>query len=283
MQGFAIRNEDVITQTLGCCPEVSYVNIQHDWKIMRWRQFVGQYNLAALPEPMLVAHIGGKQQIRMREGQHWSVSCSQPSDITNMPSDLESDWLVDGELDVVTLTLPLAIRDQEMVRDIRFAYADTLAIALIRQMLASLYEPQSAERDQYIDLLMATFVAHLKRSDTQLTDAIPRTVSSAHRLHHILNMIREHPEQEFSLDCLAAEINLSPTHFCRMFREAIGITPHQFILKCRLQRAEHLLQNSDLSISSIAEASGFNSQSHFTRLFMKKMGKNPSAHRHSYH
>lgn len=283
MQGLAIRNEDIISQTLGCHSEVSYANTENDWKITRWRQFMGQYNLPALPQPILVAHIGGKQQVRMRDGQQWSTTYSKPSDMTSMPSDFASDWLVDGELDVVTLTLPHALCDQDMVRDVRFAYADTLAIALIRQMLASLYEPQTTERDQYIDLLMTTLMAHLKRAETQLADMIPKTVSSAHRLHHILNMIREHPEQTFSLELLAREINLSPTHFCRMFRKATGITPHQFILKCRLQRAEHLLQNSDLSIASIAEASGFSSQFYFTRLFMKKMGKNPSAHRHSHH
>lgn len=284
MQGLAYRNnEDVISQTLGCDPEVSYVNTQSGWQLMRWRQFVGRYNLAPLPEAMVVAHIGGKQHVRMREGQHWSVSCSKPSDITNMPANFESDWLVDGELDVVTLTLPKLTENTGLITDVQFAYSDTLSIALIRQMLVNIYDPPSHERDQYIDLLMTTLVAHLNRSDTQMTDSIPRTGVSAHRLHHILNMIREHPEQEFSLDLLAGEIGLSPTHFCRMFREAIGITPHQFILKCRLKRAEHLLQNSDLSISSIAEASGFNSQSHFTRLFMKKMGKNPSAHRYSHH
>jgi len=281
MQGLALRNEDVVSQTLGCRPEVSYVNKQSDWQMMRWRQFVGHYNLDALPEPMLVAHIGGKQQVHMRDGQCWSRTGSKPRDMTNMPAHVASGWLVNGELDVVTLTLPRAIRD--FVTDVRFAYRDTLGIALIRQMLASLYEAQSVERDQYIDLLMTTFVAHLNRADTQLTDQIPRTSCSAHRLHHILNMIREHPEQEFSLDILASEIDLTPAHFCRMFREATGITPHQYILKCRLQRAEHLLNNSDLSISMVAEASGFNSQSHFTRLFLKKMGKNPSDLRRRLH
>ncbi|APV37648.1 AraC family transcriptional regulator (plasmid) [Acinetobacter soli] len=283
MQGLALRNEDVVSQTLGCRPEISYVNTQDDWQMMRWRQFLGHYALDALPEPMLVAHIGGKQQVRMRDGQQWSNARSKPSDMTTLPAQIESGWLVDGELDVVTLTLPRAIRDQGLITDVRFAYTDTLGIALIRQMLASLYEPQSRERDQYIDLLMMTFVAHLNRADTQLTDQIPRTACSAHRLHHILNMIREHPEQEFSLDLLASEIDLTPAHFCRMFREATGITPHQYILKCRLQRAEHLLNNSDLSISMVAEASGFNSQSHFTRLFLKKMGKNPSDLRRRLH
>lgn len=283
IQGLARRNEDVISQTLGCLPEVSYVNTQHDWQMMRWRQFVGNYALEALPKPILVAHIGGKQQVRMREGKQWSTTYSKPTDMTILPAQIETGWLIDGELDVFTLTLPNSIMDPELIKDIRFAYTDTLGIALIRQILASLYEPQSAERDQYIDLLMMTFIAHLNRAETQLTNQIPTTSYSAHRLHHILNIIRERPEQKFSLDLLAAEIDLTPTHFCRMFRKALGITPHQYILKCRLDRAEHLLKNSDLSISMVAEASGFNSQSHFTRLFFKKMGENPSNIRRRYH
>jgi AraC family transcriptional regulator len=283
MQGLAASNNEVVGQTLACQPEISYLNTQADWQISRWRQFIGHYELPPLPQPMLVAHIGGKQNVRMREGQQWTLCCSKPSDLTHMPAQLSSGWLVDGELDVVTLILPKALRDQHSQQQLRFAYSDTLGIALIRQMLASLYQPQTAERDQYLDLLMQTLMAHVQRSDQLLDAPIPHTASSAHRLHHILHLIREHPEQAFSLQGLADEIGLTAAHFCRVFREATGISPHQFILKCRLQRAEHLLNHSKLSIAMVAEASGFHSQSHFTRLFCQKMGKNPSEVRKYLH
>jgi len=68
---------------------------------------------------------------------------------------------------------------------------------------------------------------------------------------------------------------MSPSTFARLFKASIGATTHSFVLSRRLQRAEILL-NGDTSLSEIALAVGFASQSHFTEVFRRRTGRTPS-------
>jgi AraC family transcriptional regulator len=87
--------------------------------------------------------------------------------------------------------------------------------------------------------------------------------------------INNHLHQDLKLDELAAIAQLSPYHFLRLFKQSIGITPHQYILQCRLNHAKNLLQHSHLSIAEIAIRTGFCDQSHLTRHFKRIMGMTP--------
>ena len=74
---------------------------------------------------------------------------------------------------------------------------------------------------------------------------------------------------------------MSPYHFLRSFRALVGMTPHQFILYTRLNRAAVRLRRTADSISAIAFAAGFNDLSTFNRRFQRIMGLSPSAYRAS--
>jgi AraC family transcriptional regulator len=87
--------------------------------------------------------------------------------------------------------------------------------------------------------------------------------------------INGHLHQDLKLDELAAIAQLSPYHFLRLFKQSMGITPHQYILQRRLNQAKHLLQQSELSIVEIAARTGFSDQSHLTRSFKRMMGMTP--------
>jgi AraC family transcriptional regulator len=70
-------------------------------------------------------------------------------------------------------------------------------------------------------------------------------------------------------------VSMSPSTFARLFKASVGATAHSFVLSRRLQRAEILL-NGDTSLSEIALAVGFASQSHFTEAFRRRTGRTPS-------
>jgi AraC-like DNA-binding protein len=72
---------------------------------------------------------------------------------------------------------------------------------------------------------------------------------------------------------------MSPYHFLRTFRQVVGMTPHQFVLRTRLHRAAVRLRASDESVSAIAFAAGFRDLSTFNRRFRRLMGASPSAYR----
>lgn len=96
--------------------------------------------------------------------------------------------------------------------------------------------------------------------------------------HTIAAMRRRLTDGE-ELHDVAAQSGVSRRQLQRLFRRHLGMTPTQYFLKARLQRARHLLQYSTLSVTEIAIATGFASISHFTRRFAELYGRTPTAER----
>jgi AraC family transcriptional regulator len=275
------NGEAIIADALGRAPDMQLGSESDGWRLSRWRQFVGSYTLPALPDPIFVVHIAGKPNVRTWERDGWSETTSIPGCATIVPSGQPTGWLVDGELDVVTLSVASADLQNAPALDqfkrMRFAFSDPLGVALTRQVLGELYAPRSPERDVYVGALVNALKAHMLRGPIAANAAeIPTTAFSSYRLHHVMNAVLQHPEAQHSLEEMAAQAGVTPSHFCRIFRKATGVSPHQYVMKARLDRAQQLLAQSDAPLSSIADALGFTSQSHFTRAFRQFTGETPS-------
>ncbi len=80
---------------------------------------------------------------------------------------------------------------------------------------------------------------------------------------------------------LGREVSLSPYYLIRAFRHVYKQTPHQYLMELRIAKAKELLRNSDLSITEICAAVGFESLGSFSTLFRKAAGLSPSAYRAS--
>ena len=280
----AWNGEDIIADVIGRAPDIQLGADKDGWRLSRWRQFVGAYSLPPLPDPIFVVHIAGKPSVKTWERDGWSETHSFPGCATIVPSGMPTGWLVDGELDVVTLSIGSADLEQARAADrfkqMRFAFSDPLGVALTRQVLGELYAPATPERDVYVGALVGALRAHMLRGPAGAeTTEIPTSAFSAYRLHQVMNGILQHPEGEHSLEDLAAQAGVTPSHFCRIFKKACGVSPHQYVMKARLDRAQELLSQSDTPLSLIAEALGFTSQSHFTRAFRQFTGRTPSEFR----
>jgi AraC family transcriptional regulator len=95
------------------------------------------------------------------------------------------------------------------------------------------------------------------------------------KLTLVRDYINEHLAKNLSLEEIAAIAQISQYHFLRLFKQSMGITLHQYILKCRVEKAKYLLQHSQLSVADIAIRVGFCDQSHLTRLFKRIVGVPP--------
>ena len=84
------------------------------------------------------------------------------------------------------------------------------------------------------------------------------------------------------LACVAQECGLSSRHFSRAFRDSVGVSPHQWLIRQRVERAKGLLRNAQLSLADVAVASGFADQSHFTRFFTGIVGVSPGVWRRRF-
>lgn len=75
------------------------------------------------------------------------------------------------------------------------------------------------------------------------------------QLNPVIDYINEYLDRELSLDELAAIAQLSPYHFCRSFKQSTGFTPHQYVIRQRVERAKLLLKNGKMGILEVAIAS----------------------------
>jgi AraC family transcriptional regulator len=98
---------------------------------------------------------------------------------------------------------------------------------------------------------------------------------SPSKLQQVKEYIHGHLHQNLRLVDLSAIAQISPYHFLRLFKQSMGVTPHQYILQCRIDRAKFLVQHSKLSIAEIAMRTGFCDQSHLTRSFKRLVGETP--------
>lgn len=92
-------------------------------------------------------------------------------------------------------------------------------------------------------------------------------------------LLREHPERNWTLGGLAAEVHLSPSRLSSVFVDAYGKTPLAFLTMLRAERLAHLLRETDLTVTVAMERVGWQSRSHGTRLFRRYVGVTPGDYR----
>jgi AraC-like DNA-binding protein len=94
--------------------------------------------------------------------------------------------------------------------------------------------------------------------------------------NRICEFIESNIGEKISLDSLSAMAGLSPHHFARAFQQSLGMPPHRYLLRRRLEHVEQMLRDTQLPLSHIALAVGFSDQSHLNRHFRRLTGMSPS-------
>jgi AraC family transcriptional regulator len=102
------------------------------------------------------------------------------------------------------------------------------------------------------------------------------------RLRMIKEFVHAKMEDELTLSAMAQSVELSTAHFSRMFRKSTGETPHQFVLRQRIERAKEMLRDADERVLDVAVACGFKTQQHFARVFRQVCGANPTEYRQEW-
>jgi AraC family transcriptional regulator len=96
------------------------------------------------------------------------------------------------------------------------------------------------------------------------------------KLTRVLDLIESDLSENLSLSILANAAGLSEYHFLRMFKQSTGVTPHQYVINQRIERAKGLLQRTDMTVTEIAYLLGFSTPAHFSHHFRRKTGVTPS-------
>jgi len=141
------------------------------------------------------------------------------------------------------------------------------------------FQTRVFDKTQYDAMLrlLSTFAEHLatisNSIETEAAAREPKLVSNAKRY------IKERFSEKISLDDAAHAVNSSARHFCKVFKDATGITFTDYLARVRVEKAKHLLKNPHLRVSEIAFETGFESISQFNRSFKRVTGKTPTQFR----
>jgi AraC family transcriptional regulator len=156
---------------------------------------------------------------------------------------------------------------------------DPLILGIMLSLQEEL-ESMSGGDNFYVEQLKTTLVVHLLKKYCVRKPQISTYADglSKSKLKQTLEYIHNHLDAEIKLTTLAQIAGISQYYFCQLFKQSMGISPYQYVLQLRIERAKQLLKIPTMTISDVALACGFANQSHFTKHFRKLTGTTPKAY-----
>ncbi len=235
-----------------------------------------------------------RQSVELEQGcGQWRKQRMRRGDIVFFPFEQTTQWRWHSSLDTVAFLLPLdywqRMASESFDCDCRkvellpqFCPEDA-TLRQILLLLAQELHTGGPNGSLFVDGLATAATAHLLRHySTLFTSSQPLSSGLATwRLKRVNEFIEANLDQPINLDDLAAVAEVGLSYFPRVFRQATGSTPYQFVLRRRIEYSMDLLANRELTLAEIALAVGFANQSHFTTAFRKVNGITPSQYRNA--
>lgn len=159
-----------------------------------------------------------------------------------------------------------------------FAIQDSLIQQIGLALKTELQSNGSGSR-LYTESIANALAIHLLRHHSTQPQSITTYVGGLpkHRLKLVTDYINDYLERELRLNELAAIAQLSSYYFSRAFKQSMGLSPHQYVIQQRVERAKQLLLQGKMRIAEVALACGFSHQSHLNRHFKCLTGVTPKA------
>jgi len=244
------------------------------------------FALPAIPRHVLVVNLGSPTEIRERLiGREGHLGTGG---LVILPAGAPSSWHLErrGEVRHLHLYLsPALIHQVAAAADlnpdtVELVNATGVADPQIEAMaLSFLSELRSGGLfgKLYIESLTTLLVVTLLRHHSSLRQPLllsPGGLANTTK-RHVITYIEEHLAEGLSLSAIATVANLSPYHFARLFKESTGLSPHQYVISRRVERAKLLLATTNWSLTTIAHAVGFAHESHLALHFKRLTGFTP--------
>lgn len=149
----------------------------------------------------------------------------------------------------------------------------------INRILRITRSEEGKVKDVMVDLALQEMLVRLMQTQARvLLENSCDTLSSNNALAASVKHIRENLSRRIDMDKLADIACMSRASFFKKFKEAMGLTPSQYILKERLRLAQDMLKSSEMNITEICFSCGFENLSHFITAFKNEVGQTPKAY-----
>jgi AraC family transcriptional regulator len=251
----------------------------------------------AIPDISLILFAGGTMYMEQRQAHGpWKAQELHHGELIvrlNMHQPYELRWKVRNCKPMQTLHLHLSksllASAVEEIADFDLTHLSQAAGAGLQDPLLAqigfllweeLQRPSPAGK-LYAQAAAQMLAMHLVRHYTSIGNNIKEPIRglTPQQVKRVRDFVQAHLDQDLSLEDLAQQIGFSPYHFARLFRQSTGDSPHQFVLRQRVEQAQRLLTQKDLTLAQVAIESGFADQSHLTQVFKRYLGLTPRAYR----
>ncbi len=154
--------------------------------------------------------------------------------------------------------------------------ADTIDFEFLLARYVRLFLVRTFAAEVEARLILKQLMVQLLRSDRE--EPVERKASNqlTESIHEVANYIRQHPGLPHRVHDLAARAGLSSRYFSIKFKELIGQSVQSYIIRCRIERAQHLLTHAGMNVTEVADALGYRDIFFFSRQFKQYTGKSPS-------
>ncbi|MBW4623092.1 MAG: AraC family transcriptional regulator [Cyanosarcina radialis HA8281-LM2] len=267
---------------------------QMDWNGILVEQYqyaptLSEVELPALSDHWFLLNLGQPHYLTQKHGDRLHESMIQKGDSMFVPAGQSSYWLChrsDTHRPMLNIHLPPELIgqvaktteiDPNQIDFVNHFGKQDLNLQHIAKLLLAELQSGGIMGRLYAESLTQALVIHLLRHYSAITQIITAGNRSLTRtqLRQAIDYIHTHLNRDLSLAELASAINISPTYFASLFKQAMGISPHQYVIQQRVEQAKLMLSKTDLAIADIALQVGFSSQSHLTQQFKRLTGMTP--------
>jgi AraC family transcriptional regulator len=246
---------------------------------------------ASVPDHLIILHLDGPVAVSRILHKSWTSRVIPPGGLFMLPGGIDFGVRLAGELS----TLHLYVRHgvvEEVAAELsstgagnvelipRLGVKDPLIERLALEVRDALTDPDPSA-PIYIDYLAYAVAARLIHAHSTRSMRRPEARAGLTRiqLDRAIDYMEENLDKPLALLDVARAVGLRVTHFARRFKQSTGSAPHQYLMRCRVERARRLLAETDNAIAQIAFACGFAHQEHLTRVFRRFNAETPARFR----
>ncbi len=203
------------------------------------------------------------------------------------PPGTGNQWSRLSSCDIVNLFVPASLVDSlgalretgaPLTLGARQFTSDRYVMETVRRMLNAGVMAGPLQ-SQFCDGLMVALLSYLLEHYSQPQQPAQASTLGGARLRRVLAYMDQHLGEAVSNQQLADLCAMSPAHFSREFHAALGLPPHRYLMKMRLEKARDLLLAGGHAMADIADLCGFHDGSHFSRAFTRHFGAPPARFR----